>query len=113
LQDRLHITLIADGIHLPAWLLKSWIEMIGYDRCIIISDSISAAGMPPGEYSIGDQSILVEPSRRTRNRQHGYLAGSASTMQDMDNFLLNTVSISQLERNQIMHRNAVSLLKMV
>ena len=79
LREHLYITLIADGIHLPNWLLKSWLSIIGLDRSIVISDSMSAAGMPPGEFSIGGQRILVEPSRRTRHRDHGYLAGSAST----------------------------------
>ncbi len=112
LRDRLTITLIADGIHLPGWLLKSWLKIIGYERSIIISDSMSAAGMPPGEYTIGNQNILVEPSRRTRNRDHGYLAGSASTLKDMDGFLLETLSINQSDRERILFGNAASLLNM-
>jgi len=110
LRDRLVITLIADGIHLPAWLLQSWLGMIPDERSIIISDSMSAAGMPPGEYKIGGQTILVEPSRRTRHRDHGYLAGSASTMQDMDRFLAEALTICEANRAQIMHNNASSLL---
>ena len=110
LRDRLTITLIADGIHLPGWLLQSWLKIIGCERSIIISDSMSAAGMPPGEYTIGNQSILVEPSRRTRHRAHGYLAGSASTLQDMDGFLRETLSINQSDRERILFRNAASLL---
>jgi len=109
-RDQLVITLIADGIHLPAWLLKSWIEIIGPTRSIIISDSMSAAGMPAGEYSIGNQSVMVEPSRRTRHRDHGYLAGSASTMADMDRVLTETLGIAPKIREQIMHGNALAIL---
>ncbi len=109
-RERLYITLIADGIHLPSWLLKSWIGIIGCQRCIIISDSMSAAGMPPGEYTIGHQSILVDPTRRTRHRDHGYLAGSASTMADMDLFITKNLSISQSDRERILFGNALSLL---
>lgn len=110
LRDRLVITLIADGIHLPGWLLQSWLGMIPNERSIIISDSMSAAGMPPGEYKIGSQNILVEPSRRTRHRDHGYLAGSASTMQDMDRFLSTTLTMCETDRERIMLNNASSLL---
>ena len=110
LRDRLYITLIADGVHLPGWLLKSWLGVIANDRSIIISDSMSAAGMPPGEYRIGNQNILVEPSRRTRHREHGYLAGSASTMQDMDRFLSETLGICEADRECCMLNNASSLL---
>ncbi|HUP78979.1 MAG TPA: N-acetylglucosamine-6-phosphate deacetylase [Pirellula sp.] len=110
LRDRLYITLIADGVHLPGWLVKFWLEVIANDRSIIISDSMSAAGMPPGEYQIGNQNILVESSRRTRHREHGYLAGSASTMQDMDRFLSETLGICEAERQSCMLNNASSLL---
>ena len=110
LRDRLYITLIGDGIHLPGWLLQSWLGMIPIERSIIISDSMSAAGMPPGEYKIGSQNILVEPSRRTRHRDHGYLAGSASTMQDMDRFLSTNLTMRETDREQIMLNNASSLL---
>jgi N-acetylglucosamine-6-phosphate deacetylase len=110
LRDRLYITLIADGVHLPGWLLKSWLGMIANNRSIIISDSMSAAGMPPGEYKIGNQNIQVEPSRRTRHREHGYLAGSASTMQDMDRFLSETLAICEADRKCFMLNNALLLL---
>ena len=110
LHDKLSITLIADGIHLPGWLIQSWLMIIGYERSIIISDSMSAAGMPPGEYTIGNQNILVEPSRRTRHCDHGYLAGSASTLQDMDGFLQETLSIDQSDRERIFYSNAARLI---
>ncbi len=110
LRERLYITLIADGIHLPSWLLNSWIEIIGSQRCIIISDAMSAAGMPPGEYTIGHQSILVDPSRRTRHRDHGYLAGSASTMADMDMFITKNLLIGQSDREYLLFGNAIALL---
>ena len=110
LRERLYITLIADGIHLPKWLLQSWLGIIGCQRCIIISDSMSAAGMPPGEYKIGNQNILVEPTRRTRHRDHDYLAGSASTMQDMDRILSESLAICEADRNRCMLNNASSLL---
>ena len=109
-RDKLMITLIADGIHLPVWLLKSWLDIIGSTRSIIISDSMSAAGMPAGEYSIGNQTVLVEASRRTRHRDHGYLAGSASTMADMDRVLTETLAIGSAVREHIMHDNALAIL---
>jgi N-acetylglucosamine-6-phosphate deacetylase len=83
LRKKLFISLIADGIHLPYWLLRSFVEIIGSENVIITSDSMSAAGMPPGEYQISGQPIIVDEDRRTRHRDHNYLAGSASTLQEM------------------------------
>ena len=109
LREQLHITLIADGIHLPAWLLQSWLNIFGTQRCIVISDAISAAGMPPGEYTIGTQKVVVESSRRTVHRDHGYLAGSASTMADMDQFLSQSLDLSEADRRQVLFANAAKL----
>jgi N-acetylglucosamine-6-phosphate deacetylase len=83
LRKKLFVSLIADGIHLPYWLLRSFVEIIGAEKVIITSDSMSAAGMPPGEYLISGQPIVVDADRRTRHRDHNYLAGSASTLQEM------------------------------
>lgn len=83
LRKKLFVSLIADGIHLPYWLLRSFVEIIGSENVIITSDSMSAAGMPPGEYQISGQPIIVDEHRRTRHRDHNYLAGSASTLQEM------------------------------
>ena len=111
LRGLLYVSMIADGIHLPGWLLQSWLNIIGTERSVIVSDSINAAGMPPGEYTIGNQKILVDSSRRTRHRDHGYLAGSASTMKDMDQFLANSLSINHADRNRILFANALDLLQ--
>ena len=111
LRERLYITLIADGIHLPKWLLQSWLGIIGGQRCIIISDSMSAAGMPPGEYTIGKQCIIVDSSRRTRHREHGYLAGSASTMAEMDLFITEKLSIGESDRERMLWSNAMTLFE--
>jgi N-acetylglucosamine-6-phosphate deacetylase len=110
LRGQLYVSLIADGIHVPLWLLRSWLDILGDERCIIVSDSMSAAGMPPGEYSIGNQSIVVDSSRRTRHRDHGYLSGSASTLADMDNRLAGAKMISASTHEKIFITNAASLL---
>jgi N-acetylglucosamine-6-phosphate deacetylase len=110
LRDRLFVTMIADGIHLPIWLLQSWLAIFGTDKCMIVSDSTSAAGMPPGEYYLSGQRILVEENRRTRHWQHQYLAGSASTLRDMDHVLQTAGVCSESTRRMILGTNALKLL---
>jgi N-acetylglucosamine-6-phosphate deacetylase len=110
LRDRLFVTLIADGIHLPVWLLQSWLAVFGEHKCIIVSDSTSAAGMPPGEYYLSGQRIFVEENRRTRHWKHQYLAGSASTLRDMDLVLQSVASCPDAVRRRILGANALELL---
>jgi len=111
LKDDLVVTLIADGVHVSEWLLRSWINILGPDRCIIVSDSMSAAGMPPGDYSIGSQPIQVDANRRTKHLHHGYLAGSASTMADMDSWLQRSIIMDDVTRDKVLYSNAIGLLK--
>lgn len=53
LIDDMDVEIIADGIHLPAPLLKLVYKIKGPDRIALITDAMRAAGMPPGESWLG------------------------------------------------------------
>lgn len=53
LIDEMDVEIIADGIHLPAPLLKLIYKIKGCDRIALITDSMRAAGMPPGKSILG------------------------------------------------------------
>jgi N-acetylglucosamine-6-phosphate deacetylase len=54
LHDALDVEIIADGVHLPAPLLKLVHKIKGPDHTALITDSMRAAGMPEGEYILGN-----------------------------------------------------------
>jgi N-acetylglucosamine-6-phosphate deacetylase len=54
LIDEMDVEIIADGIHLPPDLLKLICKIKGHDHIALVSDSMRAAGMPEGEYMLGD-----------------------------------------------------------
>jgi len=64
LLDDLTVEIIADGRHLPAALLRLIYKCKGPDRIALCTDAIRAAGMPPGEYTMGSalhgQRIVVD-----------------------------------------------------
>ncbi|MBB5284151.1 N-acetylglucosamine-6-phosphate deacetylase [Rhabdobacter roseus] len=53
LIDGMDVEIIADGIHLPAPLLKLVYKIKGPSRIALITDAMRAAGMPPGESTLG------------------------------------------------------------
>ena len=53
LLDDMYVEIIADGCHLPPELLKLIYKVKGSDRICLITDSMRAAGMPDGEYWLG------------------------------------------------------------
>jgi N-acetylglucosamine-6-phosphate deacetylase len=57
--------------------VKLWWRAKGAERAILVTDAISAAGMPDGEYRLGEFSVQVANGRATAN---GVLAGSVLTL---------------------------------
>lgn len=53
LIDNMDVEIIADGVHLPAPLLKLVYKIKGAKRTALITDAMRAAGMPPGESILG------------------------------------------------------------
>jgi len=61
-SDALYAEAIADGAHLPYALFNLLYNCKGYERIVIVSDSIRATGMPKGNYYVGEsnEGIRVE-----------------------------------------------------
>ncbi len=64
LIDEMHVEIIADGVHLPAPLLKLVYKIKGPDHIALVTDAMRAAGMPSGESILGSldkgQKVIVE-----------------------------------------------------
>ncbi len=50
-EDRLSASLIVDGHHLPAEVVKTFVRAKSAERIVLISDLSGIAGLPPGRYS--------------------------------------------------------------
>ncbi len=75
--DSLFAELICDGIHNAPELVRIWWKCKGQDRAILITDAMSAAGMPNGTYHLGGFAVEVADGKATAN---GVLAGSVLTL---------------------------------
>jgi N-acetylglucosamine-6-phosphate deacetylase len=76
-DDRLTADIIADGIHLDPLIVKLFAAAKGTDRAVLITDAISATGMPDGRYRLGSFYVDVRNGACTLD---GKLAGSVLTM---------------------------------
>ena len=79
-MDGLMASIIADGIHLPGYVVKNFIRAKGIERVLLTTDSMAGAGAPPGLYTIGDLEVEVGPDRTARLPGTPYLAGSTLAM---------------------------------
>jgi N-acetylglucosamine-6-phosphate deacetylase len=71
--------LIADNIHVNPVVMKLLLDVKGPEGVILISDSISAAGMPDGAYSFEGMPVTV--FNGAARLADGTLAGSTLTME--------------------------------
>ncbi|MFQ5740292.1 MAG: N-acetylglucosamine-6-phosphate deacetylase [Acidobacteriota bacterium] len=80
LNSDIFAAVIADGIHVHPAIVQLLVRCKGLDRIILVTDQISAAGMPDGPYRIG--SLEVHLSEGVCRGPGGKLAGSILQMSD-------------------------------
>jgi N-acetylglucosamine-6-phosphate deacetylase len=80
--------LIADCVHVDDVAMKVLLQAKGAGRVILISDGISATGMPDGKYMLGGLEVTV--SGGVCRNAEGRLAGSTLTL---DRALRNVVKL--------------------
>jgi N-acetylglucosamine-6-phosphate deacetylase len=75
--------MIADGHHVPADMFKVMVRAKGFDRCILVSDTVALAGMPPGTYTapVGGRVELHADGRLSLAGTE-FLAGAVIPLKD-------------------------------
>jgi N-acetylglucosamine-6-phosphate deacetylase len=58
-DDRVSAELICDGIHVEPTAIRVLVRQKGVERLILVSDSLSGAGMPDGNYRLGNFTVHV------------------------------------------------------
>ena len=72
-----NVEMICDGIHIHPTVMKMVYRMMG-DHLMVISDSMSAAGLQDGEYVLGGLPVYVKEGKATL--KDGTIAGSTTDM---------------------------------
>ena len=74
--DALWASIICDGHHLPAALVRCLVRVKTPARLILTCDASSLAGVPPGRYREWDQEFDVQPGGKITVAGTSFLAGS-------------------------------------
>ena len=86
-NDDLVAMIITDGHHLPVSILKTIIRTKRPERCVVVSDASSPAGLPPGKYEALGHQVVLEEDGLLRDLTTGYLGGSSASMLQCMNHL--------------------------
>lgn len=109
-SDHLYIGFIADGIHVPFFALQNFIKCCGTERAYIVTDAICGAGLGPGEYTVGDQRIVIDDNWTTWSEDRSHLVGSAGTMPRSADNLRIAMHMNECAIRRIMIDNPQMLL---
>lgn len=88
-DDRIFAEIIADGIHVSPEVVRIFARSKGRERILLVTDAISATGMPDGRYNLGTDQVRVQGG--ICRDDEGRLAGSTLTQ---DAALRNFVAYS-------------------
>lgn len=72
-DPRMTAEIIADGIHVDPSIVQLFVKAKGADAAVLITDAISATGMPDGRYRLGSFEVELKGEECT---SEGRLAGS-------------------------------------
>jgi N-acetylglucosamine-6-phosphate deacetylase len=113
LIDDLFVEIIADGVHLPAPLLKLIYKIKGSDRIALITDSMRAAGMPEGESILGSKhnglKVLVEDGVAKLPDRSAF-AGSVATFDRLVRNMINMADVPLLEAVKMATQTPANIL---
>jgi N-acetylglucosamine-6-phosphate deacetylase len=107
INDKVCCEIIADGHHVAPEMLKFAFDCKTSANLMLVSDSISAAGLGDGEFEIWNEKISVVNGKTQNNR--GSIAGSVITV--MDAFrMFESLGISKSEISKMASLNPAKSL---
>lgn len=114
LIDEMDVEIIADGIHVPAPLLKLIYKIKGADHIALITDSMRAAAMPEGPSILGRKedglAVIVEDAVAKLPDRSAF-AGSVATMDKLLRNYINLADVSLTEVIKMMSLTPARILK--
>ncbi|MCH2061143.1 MAG: N-acetylglucosamine-6-phosphate deacetylase [Verrucomicrobiales bacterium] len=111
LSDELFISFIPDGVHIPFRTLANYLKLVPPERAIGVTDAISAARLPPGQYTLANWKLDIGEDLVAMAPDGSHLIGSTLTMpRAIDN--LNKEGGLDLERMEAMlYTNPLTTIK--
>ncbi len=91
-HDRIRTGIIADGVHVHEAAIRLAHRAKGSEGLVLVTDAMEAAGMPPGDYKLGERKVHLEDG--AVRLPDGTLAGSALTMDEAVRNAIRFLSVS-------------------
>ena len=110
LRERLWVSFIADGAHIPFFALKNYLELFGTEKSIVVTDAMSAAGLGAGSYKFGRWDLKIGEDGIARSLDGTHLVGSTISMEKSMRNLVDKVGLSEEVARNLVEGNPRRLL---
>ncbi|NHE56347.1 N-acetylglucosamine-6-phosphate deacetylase [Cyclobacterium plantarum] len=113
LLDEIDVEIIADGVHLPAPLLKLIYKIKGPEKIALITDAMRGAGMPEGESILGHKNdglkVIIEDDVAKLPDRSSF-AGSVATADRLVRNMVKMADVPLLEAVNMMSRTPARIM---
>ncbi|MDP2890944.1 MAG: N-acetylglucosamine-6-phosphate deacetylase [Bacteroidota bacterium] len=110
-EDRLSVTIIADGFHLNKQEVRTFYKAKGIDRTILVSDALDLAGLEPGEYTRWERTVLLTPDV-VKFPAENVLAGAAAPINTGISNIMKFTGCSLGDAIQMASTNPAKILQL-
>ncbi len=111
LRGELWLCFIADGAHIPFYALKNYLDLVGLDKVIIVTDAIVASDVGPGEFRFGRWELKIGDDLIARSPDNSHLVGSTVTMQKSFRNLVEHLGFSSDDARRLLEWNPQMALR--
>tara|TARA_Y100000588_G_scaffold98228_2_gene106727 strand:- start:3449 stop:4360 length:912 start_codon:yes stop_codon:yes gene_type:complete len=111
-RDKLWICYIPDGHHIQFFALKNYLDMVGLERSIMVTDAMSASRLGPGLHRLADFEVEVDEAGVARRPGSANLAGSTLTMSRLNRNLREHLNLDDSEIQNLIDDNPRKALGM-
>ena len=105
LRGKLWLCFIADGVHIPFFVLSNYLDLIGLEKTIVVTDGIAASDLGPGRYTLGRWELNIGDDLIARAPDSSHLVGSTVTMPRTFHNLTEILGLSAASARLLMEDN--------
>jgi N-acetylglucosamine-6-phosphate deacetylase len=115
LHDELDVEIIADGVHLPAPLLKLIYKIKGPEHIALITDAMRGAGMPEGESILGSRAnglpVIIEDGVAKMPDRSSF-AGSVATADRLVRVMVEKAEVPLVDAIRMITHTPARIMKL-
>ena len=104
-REQLWFCFIPDGAHVDFFALGNYLDFVGLDRSIMVTDAITASKLGPGLHQLSGMTVEVDENGVARKPGSPNLAGSTITMPGVIENLRGPLGLDETEIARVIDSN--------